>query len=109
MKMKKWTAQDRYGHTIYLTEERWQHILESRPELEPYFEQFLETIRTGRRKQDALLSNEYRYFKQFDELKPDNNHLVVIVIFKTSLDEHGRYSPNNFVVTGWAKYIQPKR
>lgn len=31
-KMKKWTVQDRYGNDIYLTEERWQHILESRPE-----------------------------------------------------------------------------
>lgn len=107
--MKKWTIQDRYDNSIYFTEERWQHILESRPELKPFFEQFLETIRTGRRKQDALLPNEYRYFKQFDELEPENNHLVVIVIFKTSLDEYGKYAPNNFVVTGWAKYIQPKR
>lgn len=107
--MKKWTVQDRYGNAIYFTEERWQHILESRPELEPYFELFLEAIRTGRRKQDVLLPNEYRYVKQFDELKPGNNHLVVIVIFKSSLDEYGRYSTNNFVVTGWAKYIQPKR
>jgi len=91
--MKKWTVQDRYENFIYFTEERWQHILESRPELEPYFEQFLETIRTGRRKQDALLLNEYRYFKQFDELEPYNNHLVVIVIFKTNLGEHGKYTP----------------
>jgi len=107
--MGKWTIQDRYGHSIYFTEERWQHILESRPELEPYFEQFLETIRKGRRNQDALLPNEYRYYKQFNDLKPGNNHLVVIVIFKTSLDEHGKYTSNNFVVTGWAKFIQPKR
>ena len=47
--------------------------------------------------------------KTADELEPDNNHLVVIVIFKTSVDEYGKYAPNNFVVTGWAKYIQPKR
>jgi len=107
--MRKWTIQDRYGHTIYFTEERWQHILGSRPELEPYFEQFFETLRTGRRKQDALLANEYRYYKHFDELKPENNHLVVIVIFKMSLVEHGKYASNNFVVTGWANYIQSKR
>jgi len=24
-------------------------------------------------------------------------------------DERGNYVPNNFVVTGWAKYIRPKR
>ena len=107
--MKKWTVQDRYGNTIYLTEERWHHILESRPELEPFLEEFLETIRTGRRRQDALIPNEYRYFKQFDELLPENNHIVVVVIFKTQLDKTGNYVANNFVVTGWAKYIVPKR
>jgi len=106
--MKKWTVQDRYGNTIYLTQERWRHILESRPELEPLFDNFLETIRRGRRKQDALLPNEYRYYKRFDKLLPQNNHLVAIVIFKTQPDEAGNYIPNNFVVTGWAKYITPK-
>ena len=107
--MKKWTVQDRYGHNIYFTEERWQHIMESRPELEPYFEQFLETLRTGRRKQDQLIQNEYRYYKHFDELLPENNNLVIIVVFKTCLNEHGKYTHNNFVVTGWAKYIRLKR
>jgi hypothetical protein len=107
--MNKWTVQDRYGNTIYLTEERWNHILESRPDLEPFLEQFLETIRTGRRKQDALMPNEYRYYKPFDELLPENNHLIAIVVFKTQVDETGNYVPNNFVVTGWANYIEPKR
>ena len=107
--MTKWTVQDRWGNTIYLTEERWRHILEARPELESYFDLLLETLRTGRRKQDALIPNEYRYYKPFDELLPDNNHMVVIVIFKTRLDEDGNYVPNNFVVTGWAKYIRPKK
>jgi hypothetical protein len=107
--MGKWTVQDRNGNAIYCTEERWQHILESRPELEPLLNRFLETVRTGRRKQDPLIPNEYRYYKRFDELLPENNHLVVIVIFKTQLDEHSEYVPNNFVVTGWAKYIRPKR
>ncbi len=64
--MKRSTVQDRYGNTIYLTEERWNYILESRPELEPFFDQFLETIRTRRHKQDAMIPNEYRYFKRFE-------------------------------------------
>jgi len=84
MKMQKWTVQDRYANTIYLTEERWEHILESRPELEPHFDKFLETIRTGRRKQDAFIPNEYRYFKQWDELRPDNNHLGDCVVQNAS-------------------------
>jgi len=107
--MKKWAVQDRYGNTIYLTEERWLHILESRPELESFLEPFLDTLRTGRRRQDALIPNEYHYFKQIDELLPENNHLIAVVIFKTQLDQTGSYVPNNFVITGWAKYLVPKR
>ncbi len=106
--MSIWVVQDRYRNEIYLTEERWEHILESRPELESLLDDFLETIRSGQRKQDALIPNKYRYFKQFDSLLPENNHLVVIVIFKTTVDEQGNYIPNNFVVTGWAKYIISK-
>ena len=79
------------------------------PELDPHFDKLLETLRTGRRKQDALIPNKYRYHKRFDELLPENNHLVLIVVFQTRLDEHGQYLPNNFVVTGWANYIRPQR
>lgn len=107
--MRKWTVKDRYDNAIYLTEERWLHILESRPELEPYFENFLDTLRTGRRSQDPLIPNEYRYYKRFDALLPENNHLVIVVIFKTGLDEQGQYVSNNFVVTGWANYIHSQR
>jgi hypothetical protein len=46
---QKWTVYDRYGNTVYLTAERWQHILESRPELEPHFNDVLDTLRTGAR------------------------------------------------------------
>jgi hypothetical protein len=105
----RWTVQDRYGNTIYFTEERWFHILESHPELEPFFDFFLETLRTGRRSQDTLIPNEYQYYKQFDELLPENNHIIVVVIFKTHWDSSGKYIPNNFVVTGWANYFVPKR
>jgi len=104
-----WTVQDRHGNTIYLTAERWQHILESRPELKPHFDKFLETLRTGYRRQDALIPNKYRYYKRFDALLPENNHLVVIVVFQTRLDAQGQYVPNNFVVTGWATYIWSQR
>jgi hypothetical protein len=104
-----WTVQDRYGNTIYLTAERWQHIVESRPELEPHFDLFLETLRTGRRQQDTMIPNKYRYYRRYDELLPENNHLVLIVVFHTGLNEQGQYVPNNFVVTGWATYIWSQR
>jgi hypothetical protein len=25
----RWTVQDRYGNSIYLTQERWEHIVQS--------------------------------------------------------------------------------
>ena len=107
--MQKWTIQDRFGNTIYFTEERWQHILESRPELELHFDKFLDTLRNGRRQQNPLVPNKYRYYKKFNELLPENNHLVLVVIFKMKLNERGNYISNNFVVTGWSNYFQPKR
>ena len=103
--MQKWTVTDRYGNTIYFTEERWLHILEARPELEPYFALFLETLRTGRREQDAIIPNEYLYRKRFKELLPENSHLIMVVVFKKQVDAKGAYVANNFVVTGWANYI----
>lgn len=103
--MRRWTLKDRYGNTIYFTEERWLHILESRPWLEPFFDFFLETIRKGHRHQDPLLPNSYQYYYKFDELLPENTHIIVVVIFRKQLNETGAYISNNFVVTGWANYL----
>lgn len=107
--MIKWTVQDRWGNEIYLTEERWQHILESRPEMEPFLEKFLETIRSGHRRQDPLLPCKYFYNKRFDVLLPENNHLIAVVLFRLSNAADKSPQPNNFVVSGWMKYIKPKR
>jgi hypothetical protein len=107
--MRRWTIEDRYGNIVCFTEERWQHILEARPELEPYLDKFLDTLRTGRRTQDRLIPNEYRYYKRFDKLLPENTHLVAIAVFKTEIDEDGEFVSNNFVVTGWANYIWSQR
>ena len=72
-------------------------------------DKFLETLRTGRRQQDTLIPNKYRYYKRYDELLPENNHLVLIVVFHTRLDAQGQYVSNNFVLTGWANYIWSQR
>ena len=52
----RWTVQDRSGNNIYLTQERWEHIIESinHPEMEDYEEERKETVTTGSRKQDSL-------------------------------------------------------
>ncbi len=42
--MDKWTVQDRWGNEIYLTEERWQYILERHEELAGLLNEMLETL-----------------------------------------------------------------
>ena len=46
---KAWTVRDRYGNDIYLTWERWQHIIapDNHPEVELYFDYIAETIKRG--------------------------------------------------------------
>ncbi len=103
------TARDRWNNTVYLTKERWQHILESRPGMEPFLDEFLETIQVGQRKQDPLLPYKFFYHRRFDVLLPENNHLVAVVLFKFRSAANGTSQPNNFVVSGWMKYIESKR
>jgi len=108
---KKWVIQDRYGNTIYLTHERWQHIVNpsGHPEMEDYSDHLKETIRTGRRQQEPLDPRKYRYVKHFEDLVGNNNHIVAIVIFKLGVDEKGNTIENNFVLTAYQKYMKLKR
>ena len=48
---RRWTVRDRGGREIYLTDERWEHIIEphNHPEMAAYEEQLKETIRSGTR------------------------------------------------------------
>jgi hypothetical protein len=85
--MQKSTVIDRYGNMIYFTKERWLHILESRPELDPHFALFLEMLRSGRREQDAIIPNEYLYTKRFKERLPENSHVTIVVVFKKQVDQ----------------------
>jgi hypothetical protein len=52
----RWIARDRFGTSIYLTEERWEHITNpaNHPEMADYETELKETIRAGTRKQEAL-------------------------------------------------------
>ena len=44
---------DRWGNTIELTDERWQHIATWHADMAEHLDAVLETIRHGRREQDA--------------------------------------------------------
>ncbi|MCK6629270.1 MAG: hypothetical protein L6R45_29350 [Anaerolineae bacterium] len=64
-----------------MTEERWQHALDYDWMSEALLEKVLSTIREGRRHQEALNPNKYRYYHPFYDLPGDNNYIVVVVKF----------------------------
>lgn len=100
---------DRYGNRVYMTTERWQHILDRRPWLESFHAEVLATVRHGRRRQDPLDAAKYRYYRRCSELLPEYNHLVTLVRFSETSDGTGQAEPNNFVLTAWAVFIYGKR
>jgi len=104
---KRWTVQDRYGNPIYLTQERWAHIIaaNNHPEMEAYEARLKTTLEEGRRRQEPLNPRKYRYYHPFDDLPDDVNHIVAIVLFGFEIDEQGQTIPNNFVATAFFKHI----
>lgn len=102
---RRWTVRDRYGNDIYLTDERWHHIVgrANHPEMLAYERHLTETIRSGKRKQDPLNPQKYRYVKAFDDLVEDNTHVVAIVVFQFREGPRGEPVPNNFIVTAHLK------
>ncbi len=98
---------DRYDHAIYLTQERWEHIVDptNHPEMTGYEEQLKETIRSGTRKQDSLNPRKYRYSQAFDGLAEDNTHVIAIVLFGFSENEARQLVPNNYITTAYQKEI----
>jgi len=76
---KRWTVHDRTGNPIYLTQERWKHIVDenNHPEMLAYEDYLQLTIKKGRRRQEPLNPRKYRYVYLFDDLPDDVNHIVV--------------------------------
>lgn len=96
----KETATDRFGNFLYLTDERWEHILELHSEMDGCRYRLLETLRQGSRKQDAADPNKYKYSQFYDDLEEEFNTVIVVVKFGTSSDG----TPNNFVLTAYQVY-----
>ena len=89
--------QDRNGNFVYLTDERWKHIIKSHHQLTGLREAVLSTIRSGKRKQDQLLVDKYYYTKTFPGLfKRRFAGIKVVVVFRR---QNGQ--PNNYVVTAY--------
>lgn len=107
---RRWTIQDRDGNPIYLTEERWQHIVEdnNHPELRDYEDNLKTAIQQGRRRQEPLNPRKYRYARPFDNLPIGFNHVVGIVIFGFDVSTQGAMVPNNFIATAFLTHIRPR-
>ena len=79
--MAKEKVLDRNGNLIYLTDERWNHIIEIHPEMLNYKKHLFSTLRTGKRKQDPLDSSLYTYYCNFNNLEKGFNQVIVVVKF----------------------------
>lgn len=104
---RRWAVRDRYDNGIYLTDERWEHIVEpvNHPEMSAYEQHLKETIQSGKRKQDPLNPQKYRYIKAFDDLAEDNTHIIAIVLFRFREGSGGAPVPNSYIVTAYQKEI----
>lgn len=102
-----WVVNDRYGNEIYLTDERWQHIIEptNHPDMTDLMAELQSVIRRGTRRQDSLNPQKYQYGLSFDHLEDDNTHIIAVVLFRFREDMRGRPIPNNYIVTAYQKEI----
>ena len=105
---KLWTQRDRFGNEIYLTHERWLHIIEpdNHPEIKPFFDYVAETIQLGRRHQDPYDPNGYKYYRSFPGLPDDNTHLVVCVRFHWRINPDGSTQAEKFVTTAYLQCFE---
>lgn len=88
--------QDQFGNAIYLTDERWEHIIEEHSELDGHRAEVLSTVRSGKRSQDPLIPNKFFYNKKLRQLIEGFDEIEVVVVYRWQADK-----PNNFVVTAY--------
>ena len=93
----KATVSDGLGHSIYLTEERWQHIVDEHPEMKGWEQKALDTLRLGRRFQDSARPDVFLYYRDFPDHPAGNTAIVVVV--RVGFRPDG--SANNFVLTAY--------
>ncbi len=99
----RWTDEDRLGNRIYLTEERWRHIVGRHREMRSHEEDLKKCVRHGSRDQDPLNPQQYKYTHHFPNLPGRNTVIVGVVLFKFRETETGSVAPNNFLVTAYQK------
>jgi len=105
---KLWSQRDRFGNDIYLTRERWAHIIDpdNHPEIASYLDYLIETVRLGRRRQDPYDPNGYQYYRPFPDLPDDNTHLIVCVRFRWHTAPDGLVQEEKFVTTAYFQSLR---
>lgn len=98
------TVQDRYGNEVYITEERWQHIITGHRDMENNFEYLLKTLRTGKRRRDHENPSKFLYTKKFKHLPPQTALLVVVKF--GHMQAAKRNIPNNFVLSAYLIHVK---
>ena len=100
---KRWTVRDRYGNEVYLTHERWEHIIdpENHENMAGCEANLLTTIEHGRRRQDADEPAKYHYQMAFRGLPFPFTHIKAVVLSRPGHDEDMKTVPNNFIVTAF--------
>jgi hypothetical protein len=101
---KRWTVYDRYSNAIYLTQERWEHIID--PDNHPEMETCEEARRNHSfRATDTRFTQppKYRYSKAIDGLAANNTHVVAIVLCRFQQNQQNQPIPNNYIVTAYQK------
>lgn len=106
--MHKWVTCDREGREIYLTEERWNHIISRHGELREHRDDVLETVRKGQRQQPQD-PQMYVYRSPCHNLHPPLNGILVVVTFRFQQNEQGEMMPNNFIITAWGIMMRQSR
>lgn len=101
---QRWTVKDRYGYEIYLTDERWQHIVDGHPEMRDCEVWLKQVVQTGSRTQ-PLAPQKFRYSRPIPGLPDGNTHVVAIVLFRFEEREDGSVRRNNYVVTAFQKRV----
>lgn len=102
---RRWVISDRSGNEIYLTDERWQHIVDGHPEMRDCEDALKQTIRLGTRTQEPLAPQKFRYIRATRGLPEGNTHVVAIVLFRFGETDDGSFRRNNYVVTAFQKQV----
>ncbi len=90
--------EDRYGNTIYLTWERWDHALGHPGMDDSLLALLIGTLQAGSRKQDRFDQAKYKYTKAYADLPIPYTDMVVVVKFGWQGQPPQN---NNFVLTAY--------